>query len=123
MTSPRVNEGERIAGLEAKFDAFEQYERERWHKQDRDLQLLVGLPTQIARENGKMQGEISALITAAVEKALEPVMGDIALLKTKVEALEVKQGVWSGAKLLGVWLIQIIISAMAVIFAMRNGMK
>jgi hypothetical protein len=106
MAPNRSSEGERIAGLEAKLDAFERYERDRWHKQDKDLQLLVGLPTQIARENGKMQGEIERGIMAAVEKAIEPLARTLADLAARVSILELAKQREEGAKGLAVWFLQ-----------------
>lgn len=90
--------GERLSGLEAKFDSFERYEHDRWHKLANDLQPLIGLPVQMARDIGKLQGgfdgrigtitkEIERSITAAVEKAIEPVNQDIAALKSDVDLL------------------------------------
>jgi hypothetical protein len=111
MAQPRNEQqlGERISGVEATLEAFEKYERDRWHKLAQDMQPLVHLPTQIARDIAKIQGsfegrissvtrEIERSITAAVEKAIEPVNADVASLKTKVEALEASRLHESGAK-------------------------
>lgn len=79
--------------------ALEKYEHERWHKLAQDLQPLVLLPERITRDIAKMQGtfdgrissisnEIQRSITAAVEKAIEPVDADLAALKVEVAALQ-----------------------------------
>lgn len=91
--------GERMSGLEATVAAFEKYERDRWHKLSNDLQPLVNLPERLTRDIAKMQGvfdgristvskDIERSITAAVERAIEPVNADVAKLKTDVEALQ-----------------------------------
>lgn len=110
MAPPLNNQlGERLSGVEATLAAFERYERDRWHKLAEDMQPLVNLPAQLARDIGRIQGtfdgriaaitkEIERSITAAVEKAIEPVNADVATLKAKVEALEVAQQQETGAK-------------------------
>ena len=110
MAPPRQEQlGERLSGVEATLAAFERYERDRWHKLAEDMQPLVNLPAQLARDIGKIQGtfdgrisaitkEIERSITAAVEKAIEPVNRDVAVLKRKVEILEAAQLQEDGAK-------------------------
>lgn len=100
MTPPRPdNLGERLSGVEATLEAFEKYERERWHKLAQDMQPLVNLPSQMTRDMAKIQGsfegristvtkEIERSITAAVEKAIEPVNNEVASMKSRIEALE-----------------------------------
>lgn len=110
MAPPRQDQlGERLSGLEAAFAGFEKYEHERWHALNNTLQPLAALPLQLTRDIAQIQGtfdgriaaitkEIERSITAAVEKAIEPVNADLALLKTKVEALEAIQLKNAGAK-------------------------
>ncbi len=99
MPSARDPVGERLSSLESAFASFEKYEHDRWHKLANDLQPLIGLPVQMARDIGKLQGgfdgriatitkEIERSITAAVEKAIEPVNQDITVLKGDVEELK-----------------------------------
>lgn len=101
--------GERISGLEARFDGLEKYQHEWRHSLNNTLQPLVNLPTQIARDIAKIQGtfdgriatitkEIERSITAAVEKAIEPVNADIAALKADVEELKAARNQDEGAK-------------------------
>lgn len=101
--------GERISGLESAFASFEKYEHERWHALNNTLMPLTGLPLQLTRDIAKIQGtfdgriaaitkEIERSITAAVEKAIEPVNSEVATLKTQVAALEAIQLKEAGAK-------------------------
>lgn len=109
MTPRQDQLGERLSGLEAAFTGFEKYEHERWHALNNTLQPLVGLPLQLTRDIARIQGtfdgriatitrEIERSITAAVEKAIEPVNRDLTELKTKVEALEQTKNQEAGAK-------------------------
>jgi len=102
-------QGERLSSLEAKFDGFERYEHERWHALNNTLQPLVGLPLQLTRDIAKIQGtfdgriagitkEIERSITAAVEKAIEPVNADIVALKAAVKVLEGAKSKDEGAR-------------------------
>lgn len=102
MTPPRQDTlGERLSGVEATLEAFEKYERDRWHKLAQDMQPLVNLPSQMTRDMAKIQGafegristvtkEIERSITAAVERAIEPVNNEVASMKSRIEALETK---------------------------------
>jgi hypothetical protein len=101
--------GERLSGLEAAFGSFEKYEHDRWHALNNTLQPLVGLPLQLTRDIAKIQGtfdgriatitrEIERSITAAVEKAIEPVNADVTRLKADVEELKAAQLQEAGAK-------------------------
>lgn len=117
MAPPRPDQlGERLSGLEAAFTGFEKYEHERWHALNNTLQPLTSLPLQLTRDIAKIQGtfdgriaaitkEIERSITAAVEKAIEPVNADVAMLKAKVEALEATHLQEAGAKSLAVRLL------------------
>lgn len=110
MPPPRQDQlGERLSGLEAQVAGFEKYEHQRWHDLNNTLQPLTGLPLQLTREIAKMQGtfdgriaaitrEIERSITAAVEKAIEPLNARIATLEAKVEALETSKQQETGAK-------------------------
>lgn len=83
---PRSDLGERLSGLEAKVDGFERYSHDRWHNLQNTLQPLALLPAQIARDFAKLEGSIDRVVAAAVEKAIAPVIADVAELRTKVEA-------------------------------------
>ena len=110
MAPPRNDQlGERISGVEATLETLDKYQHERWHELNNRLQPLFGLPEQLAREVGRMQGsfegrigavtkELERSITAAVEKAMEPVSTDIADLKSRVGALETVKEQEAGAK-------------------------
>jgi seryl-tRNA synthetase len=121
MPPPRENLGERIAGVEAAFERFERYERERWHKQDNDLTPLLQLPERLTREIGKLQGmvegrinsvskDIDRSIAAAIKDALQPLSQDMVELKAKVDELERQRNVLTGAKMTGVFIIQTLLA-------------
>lgn len=101
--------GERLSGLEAKVEGMDRYAHDKWHDLNNTLQPLVNLPLQLTRDIAKMQGtfdgriatiskEIERSITAAVEKAIEPVNADIAVLKTDVETLKAAKLQEDGAR-------------------------
>jgi hypothetical protein len=109
--------GERIAALSASFEAEKEYQHERWHKLDNDLTPVVNLPEKLTREIGRLQGifdgkistvtrEIERSITAAVEKAIEPLNVEVIDLKTRVSALETAQVADKTAKGVLVWFLQ-----------------
>lgn len=98
--------GERLSGLEATVSGFERYERERWHKLDNDLQLLVGLPTQMTRDIAKLEGKLEAKID-----------GRLSAIETRLLAIENQRQQMTGAKQLFVWLVQTLLSALAVFAA------
>ena len=120
--------GQRIASLEATVSALEKYEHERWHKLANDLQPLVSLPEKMTREVGRMQGtfngqiasmskEIERSITAAVERAIEPIHVDMSAIRSRVSALENNQSQLTGAKGVMIWIVQTVIAAVAAIVA------
>lgn len=91
--------GERLAGMEARFESFEKYTHERWHALNNDLQPLTMLPERLARDMGKIQGIFEGKLTsvskdlersmeAAIEKALKPAMDDIKRLQSDVDMLK-----------------------------------
>jgi hypothetical protein len=95
--------GERLAGMEARFESFERYTHERWHQLNNDLQPLTMLPERIARDMGKIQGifegrivsvskDLERSMEAAIEKALRPATQDIKKLQTDVDRLKIKSG-------------------------------
>jgi hypothetical protein len=102
--------GERISSLEATVDGFERYERDRWHKLDNDLQLLIGMPVAMARDIAKLEGKLEAKID-----------GRLAAIETRLFAIETQRQQLTGAKQLGVWLIQTILAGLAVLFAFKAG--
>lgn len=129
MSSSEQQLGERMAALEASFNASNEYQHERWHRLANDLQPIIALPERITRDVAKMQGlfegkitsvakEIDRSITAAIEKALKPVNDDITALKNEVAALQAKQNAWTGAKMLAVWVIQTAIAAVVAVVAL-----
>jgi hypothetical protein len=120
--------GERVSSIEATLEGLEKYEHERWHRLSNDLQPLMQMPERLAREVGKMQGifdgkinsvskEIERSIMAAIEKAIQPMGAEIAELRGEVETLKNEQRQMTGARRLGVWLLQTIIAALSAIVA------
>lgn len=120
--------GERVSSIEATLDALEKYEHERWHRLSNDLQPLVQIPERLAREIGKMQGifdgkinsvskEIERSIMAAIEKAIQPMGAEIAELRGEVETLKTEHRQMTGARRLGVWMLQTIIAAISAVVA------
>lgn len=116
------NVGERLAALSASFEAEKQYQHDRWHKLANDLQPLVNLPVQMARDIGKIQGtfdgristvtkEIERSITAAVERAIEPLSDEVTKLRSEVDTLKAGQQQLGGARMFGVWLVQTLVAA------------
>lgn len=119
----RETVGERVAAIDARFEAFERYTHDRWHKLNNDLTPIVNLPSQMARDMGKMEGrfngqinavtrEVERSITAAVEKAIGPVAAELADLKSDVETLKAGRAQITGAKMLAVFMVQTIIAAL-----------
>lgn len=120
--------GERMSSLETKVEGFERYEHERWHKLNNDLQPLVALPERITRDVAKMQGnfegrinsvskEIERSITAAIEKAIEPMSAEINRLRSEVDVLKLGQHQMTTARRLAVWALQTLIAAVSAIVA------
>lgn len=112
MAPPRSSEGERIAGLEAKFDGYEKYSHERWHDLNNTLQPLVGLPAQMARDIAKLEGKLEAKID-----------GRLIAIETRLSAIEGQRQQMTGAKQLMVWLVQTVLAAIAVLAALRGGVR
>jgi hypothetical protein len=113
--------GERMSSLEASVAAFEKYEHDRWHQLNNDLTALMGLPTQFAREMARLEGGFQGKIAEAVRQAIAPLMADMGDLKERVSAIETRQNAWGGARSLAVWIVQTMIAAAAVIFAVKTG--
>jgi hypothetical protein len=99
--------GERIAGLEATVAGFEKYERERWHKLDNDLQVIIGLPNQMTRDIAKLEGKLEAKID-----------GRLSAIELRLSAIEAQRQQITGAQRLGVWFVQTVIAALAAFSAM-----
>lgn len=91
--------GERIAALSASFEAEKNYQHDRWHKQDNDLQALMSLPERLTREIGRLHGlvdgkvsaiskELERSMEAAIRKAIEPLSEKVKALESEVESLK-----------------------------------
>lgn len=120
--------GERLARVEARLEASDDYAHERWHKLNNDLQPLMNLPERLARDMGKMQGlfdgklgsvtkELERSMEAAISKALVPVTDDVsglqrevADLRKEIEALKTARNQLTGAKIVILWLVQTIVT-------------
>jgi hypothetical protein len=96
--------GERIASLAASFEAEKDYSHDRWHKLDNDLTPIINLPTQISRDIAKLEGKLEAKID-----------GRLSAIEARLYAIESQRQQLSGAKQLGVWLIQTLIAAAAAV--------
>jgi hypothetical protein len=104
--------GERISRLEAMFVAYEKYSHERWHDLNNDLQLIVGLPLQLTRDLAKMEGKLESKMD-----------GRLAAIEMRLSAIEQQRQQVTGAKQLGVWLVQTLFAAIAAVgtvFALRG---
>lgn len=114
MASPRGSQpiGERISRLEAQFSAYEKYSHERWHDLANDLQPLVGLPMQMTRDIAKLEGKIEAKLD-----------GRLSAIETRLSAIEAQRQQITGARQLGVWIVQTFLAAFAVIVALRSGVR
>jgi hypothetical protein len=112
MAPTRSPEGERIAGLEAKFDSYERYSHDRWHDLNNTLQPIVGLPVQMARDIAKLEAKLEAKLD-----------GRLAGIENRLTAIEEQRQQLTGAKQLGVWLVQTFVSILAVLAALKAGMR
>lgn len=104
--------GERISGLEAQFGAYERYSHERWHQLQNDLQPIVGLPMQLARDIAKLEGKLEAKLD-----------GRLVAIEMRLSAIEAQRQQLTGARQLGVWLVQTVLAAVAVMAALKGGIR
>lgn len=102
--SPSPGQGEKLAALAASFESFERYNHERWHQLNNDLQPLIGLPVQMARDIAKLEGKIEAKMD-----------GRLLAIETRLTAIEQQRQQITGARQLSVWLVQTIIAALAAV--------
>lgn len=123
--------GERVAELSGKFEVFEKYEHDRWHKLNNDLTPLVQLPERLARDMGRLEGlqsgklstmakEFEIALKEAITQALEPVGKELASLRTDVDELKVSAGKNSAVRQLGMWFVQTLISVGAALAAVLS---
>lgn len=101
--------GERVSGLEAKFIGYEKYSHERWHDLNNTLQPLVGLPMEMARDIAKLEGKLEAKID-----------GRLSAIETRLSSIETQRQQLSGAKQLGVWLIQTLFAVIAAVATVKG---
>lgn len=91
-----------MSGLEARVDGMDKYAHEKWHDLNNSLTPLALLPERITRDIAKIHGQfegrigtitkdIERSITAAVEKAIEPVNANVADLTKRMAALEAER--------------------------------
>lgn len=123
--------GERIAELHGRFDAFERYEHDRWHKLNNDLVPILTLPERFAREVGRLEGlqngkltaigkEFEASLKVAITEALTPVSQELANLRIDVDELKLGAGKNSVVRQLGMWAVQTLISVAAALAAVLS---
>ena len=110
--APARNDGERIARMEATLDGLEKYERDRWHKLDNDLMPVINLPLQMTRDIAKLEAKLEAKLD-----------GRLAQIETRLSAIENQRHQLSGAKQLGVWLMQTIVAALTAIAAVKGFLR
>src|SRR4051794_40017062 len=96
-------QGEKLAALTASFTSFKRYNPERWHQLNNDLQPLIGLPVQMARDIAKLEGKIEAKMD-----------GRLPAIELRLTAIEAQRNQLGGARMLGVWLIQTVLAFLAV---------
>jgi predicted nuclease with TOPRIM domain len=123
--------GERTAAVEAVVKELQQYERDRWHKLDNDLQTIFNLPREITRDLAKLEERLEAMVDKAVERALGPVISnhgklsaEVDSLKDRLSELEGKGHQLTGQQRLGHFLIQTILATIlagAAVFGLRWG--
>ena len=101
--------GERVSGLEAKFTGYEKYSHEQWHDLKNTLQPLVNLPMQMARDIAKLEGKLEAKID-----------GRLSAIETRLGAIEGQRQQLTGAKQLGVWLVQTLFAVIAAVAAVKG---
>lgn len=127
--------GMRLVRLEANFKEFEKYTHERWHDLANNLQPLMALPERLTREVGKVQGifegrmgtmskEIERGMEHAIERAIKPVTEDVTDLRKDVKKLQLdvdelmqERSKWTGARMLGNWAVQTMISVLSAVAA------
>lgn len=135
MSGARQTVGERVASLQGRFEAFEGYEHDRWHKLNNDLMPIIALPEKLAREMGRLEGiqsgrlsaiskEFEATLKEAITQALEPVSKELINLRTDVDELKLGAGKNSVVRQLGLWVVQTLISiaaALAAVLSVKHG--
>jgi hypothetical protein len=102
-------DGERIAGLEAQFRGYEKYSHERWHDLNNTLQPLIGLPALMARDLAKMEGRLEAKID-----------GRLSAIESRLFSIESQRQQLSGAKQLGVWMLQTVFAVIAAVATVKG---
>jgi predicted nuclease with TOPRIM domain len=119
--------GERTAAVEAVVKELQQYERDRWHKLDNDLQTIFNLPREITRDLAKLEERLEAMVDKAVERALGPVISnhgklsaEVDSLKDRLSELEGKGHQLTGMQRLGQFLIQTLLPAIMAIGAVLS---
>jgi hypothetical protein len=101
--------GERISSMEATLEGMRTYQHDRWHKLDNDLTPLINLPNQIGRDIAKLEGKLEAKID-----------GRLVAIEIRLSAIEAQRQQLTGAKQLGVWLIQTAMAAVAAVLALKG---
>lgn len=93
--------GERLAAVEASLNALVGYEHERWHKLNNDLQPIMLMPAQVARDIGRLEGHINGRIESAIkdfgkeiDAAIEPIRRDVDNLKTQMTEINSARSTW-----------------------------
>jgi hypothetical protein len=103
------SQGEKLAALAASFEGFERYNHERWHQLNNDLQPLIGLPVQMARDIAKLEGKIEAKMD-----------GRLAAIEIRLQAIENQRQQLTGAKQFMVWVVQTACAVLAAIAAVKG---